>query len=232
MSDTETTYQMTRIGKIIKPEFNKDEFTVVMDKENTLFSCSCKKMLRDGIHCCHVLRVVVHLGLVTSMPDTFVNPRWKRCNPHQPSNYVFRLPEGNHANAAGPIRYVIQLTRFAKICSKACTSDKSYQTLLNCMDYTEKMVNACIDQNEQPAIVNSGVTLDDSDNIDGSNLGALRDPPIIKRKGRKKGQRQKPGSEKKKRRCGKCKKLGHTKPTCTVWLLEREVILNLWFNLT
>ncbi|KAM0824835.1 hypothetical protein ACQ4PT_069944 [Festuca glaucescens] len=143
--DMETTYELTKIGNITKPDFEKLEFAATIDDTRKMFSCNCKKMSRDGIQCCHVLRVMVHLGLIHSMPDNFVKPRWRRCNPHQPSNYIFRLPDRNQSNAAGPVRYVIELTHFAMLCSKACSTDKPYKVLMECMDELEKKVNAAFD---------------------------------------------------------------------------------------
>ena len=212
MTDTETTYVVKRTGKILKPEFDKKEFTVDVDNEKKVFSCCCKKMTRDGIQCSHVLRIVVHLGLVHSMPESFVNPRWKRSDPKEITNYVFRIPEGSYFNTEAPIRHAIEVSRFSKICSIACTNDISYKVLQECMKNMEKKVNASIIQYEQNATANKNETVNGDETSNVHRHGVLKDPPILKTKGRRKGQRMKAGSEIKRRKCGECGKRGHTKP--------------------
>jgi hypothetical protein len=46
---TETTYELTKISNINKPDFAKKEFAVKADVTMKMFSCNCKKMDRDGI---------------------------------------------------------------------------------------------------------------------------------------------------------------------------------------
>ncbi|XP_020190768.1 protein FAR1-RELATED SEQUENCE 5-like [Aegilops tauschii subsp. strangulata] len=60
--------------KVWKPypgeEFDRSEFRVDVDEQKQIYSCSCKKMSRDGIQCCHVLKVMDQTGMI----DNFQNP--------------------------------------------------------------------------------------------------------------------------------------------------------------
>jgi len=39
------------------------------------FNCDCCKIKRDGILCCHVLKVFTHIG-IDAIPDRFILKRW------------------------------------------------------------------------------------------------------------------------------------------------------------
>ena len=227
-TDSGQSFEVIKINNYADPEFNKDLFIVEVDAERTVYSCTCKKMQRDGIQCCHVIRVVVHLGLTRSMPDSFVNPRWKRCNSDDKANFVFRLHGGYKSNSLGPVEYAIELSRVSEICSMACTTKKAYNVLQQCIDDMHMRVMAALEQDDDDEqndiyVDNANDTLDGNDDQHGQSHRRLKDPPIISTKGRKKGQRMKSGFEKGKRnksnmRCGWCHTLGHTKPKCEDWL--------------
>ena len=59
-------------------EFERSEFRVDVDEQKEIYSCSCKKMSRDGIQCCHVLKVMDQTGMIDQLPKSFVIPRWTR----------------------------------------------------------------------------------------------------------------------------------------------------------
>jgi hypothetical protein len=99
---------------------------------------------------------------------------------------------------------------------------------MECMDELGKKVNSAFDGDVGRESEIENVMMIGSYTTCRPKERELKDPPITKTIGRKKGQRQKPGSEKKKRRCGKCGKSGHTKPTCKAWLLDRKVI---WYTI-
>ncbi|XP_071680628.1 protein FAR1-RELATED SEQUENCE 1-like [Lolium perenne] len=64
-----------RLKRIVKfydhMEFKRECFDVTFDDEKKNFMCSCKKMQRDGIHCCHVIKAMVHME-INDLPESFV----------------------------------------------------------------------------------------------------------------------------------------------------------------
>ena len=50
-------------------------YDVVFDKENTIISCQCCKFKKDGIFCCHVLKVLTDNRL-KKIPDQYILKRW------------------------------------------------------------------------------------------------------------------------------------------------------------
>jgi len=73
-------YQVKRIATegYKYEEFNRSIFTVDVDEEKENYSCTCRKMTRDGIQCGHVLKVLDHTGMILQLPKSFINPRWTK----------------------------------------------------------------------------------------------------------------------------------------------------------
>jgi hypothetical protein len=68
-------FQLTRKVKYENPEFEKENYTVQVTEDKKTFSCTCKKLQRDGIHCCHIWKIAERLDLLL-VPDSFVRYRW------------------------------------------------------------------------------------------------------------------------------------------------------------
>lgn len=51
-------------------------YRVEADIENEVYNCQCCKFSRDGILCCHVMRVMSHIGKVKRIPDHYILKRW------------------------------------------------------------------------------------------------------------------------------------------------------------
>jgi hypothetical protein len=56
--------------------YGKRKYLVHACMEGPIYTCECSKIRRDGILCCHVLRVMIQLGLVDSIPPHYILPRW------------------------------------------------------------------------------------------------------------------------------------------------------------
>ncbi|CAM0910918.1 unnamed protein product [Alopecurus aequalis] len=56
--------------------YGKRSYFVDVDLPNGIYNCQCCKINRDGIFCCHVLKVMIHLGEVHSIPEHYILPRW------------------------------------------------------------------------------------------------------------------------------------------------------------
>ncbi|XP_071676995.1 protein FAR1-RELATED SEQUENCE 5-like [Lolium perenne] len=68
-------YRVIRVANYRNAEFPRLIYVVTVSSDDDVYRCSCSKMARDGIHCCHVMRVASHIGL-TELPVSFINPRW------------------------------------------------------------------------------------------------------------------------------------------------------------
>lgn len=65
---------LKRVKKYEKAEFDKEEYTVNVSGDGLLYTCSCCKFERDGIHCCHAFNIAIRKGM-TKLPESFILPR-------------------------------------------------------------------------------------------------------------------------------------------------------------
>ncbi|KAM0907324.1 hypothetical protein ACQ4PT_016197 [Festuca glaucescens] len=56
--------------------YGRRSYRVVANVEDEMYNCECSKITRDGLLCCHVLRVMQQLGVVQSIPEHYILPRW------------------------------------------------------------------------------------------------------------------------------------------------------------
>nr|XP_051229290.1 protein FAR-RED IMPAIRED RESPONSE 1-like [Lolium perenne] len=198
-----------RLKRIVKfynhMEFKRELFDVTFDDEKKNFMCSCKKMQRDGIHCCHVIKAMVHME-INDLPESFVIKRWRKDIDMELATL------GNVADAScgdETLKFAGVMSHMAELCNKACPNDKAYNVMIQCMRDMETKVLAAIREDEGAKKLHDEET--------GSNE-TLRDPPMSDRRGTKRGDRMMPGSEKRQKtrqiKCGYCKKSGHNKTGC------------------
>jgi hypothetical protein len=55
--------------------YGKREYIVTVIDEDESYYCECNKFDRDGILCCHIMKVMVRLG-VRTIPDKYILERW------------------------------------------------------------------------------------------------------------------------------------------------------------
>ncbi|KAM0921860.1 hypothetical protein ACQ4PT_006561 [Festuca glaucescens] len=204
-----------RLKRIVKfydhMEFKRELFDVTFDDEKKNFMCSCKKMQRDGIHCCHVIKAMVHME-INDLPESFVIQRWRKDIDMELATL------GNVADAScgdETLKFAGVMSHMAELCNKACPNDKAYNVMIQCMRDMETKVLAAIREDEGAKKLHDEET--------GSNE-TLRDPPMSDRTGTKRGDRMMPGSEKRQKtrqiKCGHCKEIGHNKIGCEVLKAE------------
>jgi hypothetical protein len=56
--------------------YGKRSYRVEANSNEGMYNCECAKISRDGILCCHVLRVMGQLGDVQAIPAHYILPRW------------------------------------------------------------------------------------------------------------------------------------------------------------
>ncbi|KAI4969224.1 hypothetical protein ZWY2020_000138 [Hordeum vulgare] len=67
-------YMVDCIAKFV-PGYGNKSFKVHANVEEGFYMCECCKYERDGIVCCHILRIMVQLG-VTTLPAAYILKRW------------------------------------------------------------------------------------------------------------------------------------------------------------
>lgn len=70
-------YTVKRVLDYEDAEFRHDSFSVEVDMGNKTFNCICSKFERDGILCCHVLRLFTQFG-INEIPQHYIRQRWTK----------------------------------------------------------------------------------------------------------------------------------------------------------
>jgi hypothetical protein len=52
-------------------------YSVIANLEAATYNCECCKFSRDGLLCCHVMRVMVQIGAIDSIPPHYILRRWR-----------------------------------------------------------------------------------------------------------------------------------------------------------
>jgi len=73
--EKDRNYNVVKLMKYPGQEFDRDTFVVEVQHEQNLFDCICAKYQRDGILCCHVLRLLTQLG-IHQIPEAYIKERW------------------------------------------------------------------------------------------------------------------------------------------------------------
>ena len=55
--------------------YGKRNYLVTTIEEEESYCCECSKFDRDGIICCHIMRVMVRMG-VKLIPESYILKRW------------------------------------------------------------------------------------------------------------------------------------------------------------
>ena len=102
-----------------------------MDLTTGSFQCFCGKFERDGIVCCHILRLFTQFD-ITHIPDKLIVKRWTisfrekeldKCK----KEMVLLIGEDQSHNA---VRYAIKLVKLAQTSAKILNLAKNFLMLL------------------------------------------------------------------------------------------------------
>ncbi|KAK1608726.1 hypothetical protein QYE76_032399 [Lolium multiflorum] len=94
--------------------YGRRSYRVDADVANEIYNCECCKINRDGILCCHAMKVMSHLGMVTKYPEHYILPRW--CLP--PPDIVAPRDERQEKHVGQKLsRKDMRLLRYGNLCS-------------------------------------------------------------------------------------------------------------------
>ena len=233
-------YEVKRKTEYKDPEFHKDLFTVEVADNKKEFSCTCGKLDRDGIHCCHVLKIAERLDLLV-LPESFVKYRWTKRADQDVSLATGQDLVVGGSKASESIQYCIMMADIANYCS-SIAGDKKAVTLFAAE--FEKLKAKITEEMKKNAEGNAQTNPENTIGGQGSPAGSnqeneparetpiYKDPPrVIKKKSNtkrkipigEKVENQMRAQEAKKnkvkkaptvKRCSECKSTTHDKKSC------------------
>ena len=109
------------------PDKGRNYFVTASIGEGEYY-CQCCKFERDGIVCCHILKVM-DLNAVTRMPRHFIRQRWNwdadDALAPQTSNAVLAVHDERPESTMEAVRHVVLTKNYAELIDEACKSDET-----------------------------------------------------------------------------------------------------------
>uniref|UniRef100_A0A0A9T3X6 Protein FAR1-RELATED SEQUENCE n=1 Tax=Arundo donax TaxID=35708 RepID=A0A0A9T3X6_ARUDO len=182
-------YILNKLMSYKEEEFHRDSFVIQVDREESNFECVCAKYDRDGILCCHVLRLFTQLG-INEIPAKYIKDRWTQKWKEEvlKKQKQIQLEKGSDGKGQSAIRYAMMMTKTADICAALSKDpEKSNKFLEELYKIEEKIHNeAIVDKQLESA----------------GSTSIYKDPPIAVAKSVRKGNRllwqaEKPKAKKK-----------------------------------
>nr|XP_051191074.1 uncharacterized protein LOC127304424 [Lolium perenne] len=166
-------------------EFHQQSFRVEVDRTKELFDCICGKFERDGILCCHVLRLFTQFD-INQIPDHYINKRWtKEYRETELLKHKKRMIDEGAGSESSQVsmRYAIVMNKVSDLCAEVCKDANSSKEFLEEIQKLQEKYT--LKHKTQPA---QGAPPHEE---------PLKDPPIRSNKSVDKGDRLKRQSEKK-----------------------------------
>uniref|UniRef100_A0A0A8Y9M9 Protein FAR1-RELATED SEQUENCE n=1 Tax=Arundo donax TaxID=35708 RepID=A0A0A8Y9M9_ARUDO len=108
-------YTVKRTVEYEEAEFLRDSFSVEVDMKTNTFNCICSKFERDGILCCHVLRLFTQFG-INEIPEHYIKQRWTKKFKEQVLQKYCTEKMGSEV-PQNALRYAMLMNRMADNCA-------------------------------------------------------------------------------------------------------------------
>ncbi|KAK8948873.1 Protein FAR1-RELATED SEQUENCE 5 [Platanthera zijinensis] len=205
---TDTTF---RVG--LSCEDVSNWCNVIYDDCNTTIICECAKFETDGFLCKHILHIMIAKKHLQSIPDLYLLRRWSI----SARSLVNNVKLGDNSDIVTPMMKWKLTNIQTNIFNHATASKEGYEFVMSSLNGLLKNIKDSVQYSEPTSIasqVGSTPIFQESYGI------SIRDPTIVKTKGRPKiASRIESGIETsqaqvKKRTCGTCGGKGHYSTTC------------------
>lgn len=125
--EKDVRYEVRKSSMLAELDFRERKFLVLVDWANEDISCICARFLKDGILCCHALKVLQHLN-VSVLPQKYYIERWRPKQSEDTRDVQNNVPmvltaENSH------FRYNILTKMLTDLASDASTYKETYQYL-------------------------------------------------------------------------------------------------------
>jgi hypothetical protein len=203
--------------------YGKRTYRVEANSEEGIYICECSKINRDGLLCCHALRVMAQLGAVNEIPAHYILPRWTVPPDDIIPEKVELPPMPTDRKLSNKERKLLRYgtlcnnwTDYAKIAAeseKATALAEKYMRELGKELAAMKISAAAKRKDKKQPSKNDGVTPETEIGGDGGQGSStqyehVRDPILTTTKGRPEEKRKKSGLHLKASKPQKCRGCG------------------------
>uniref|UniRef100_A0A8I7B407 SWIM-type domain-containing protein n=1 Tax=Hordeum vulgare subsp. vulgare TaxID=112509 RepID=A0A8I7B407_HORVV len=120
-------YMVYQAKNYYKQEHRARLYVVQVDADRDNYSCICCKFEKDGILCCHILKVMLHLE-VDKIPDKYIIDRWRKEGKKMNKPKAIPLKLDNDQ-----LRYNVLVMKLMELGSNASKSQRKFEHLLSAM---------------------------------------------------------------------------------------------------
>ncbi|KAG2546450.1 hypothetical protein PVAP13_9KG034281 [Panicum virgatum] len=138
--------------------YGKRTYLVMAVVEEECYYCECSKFDRDGMLCCHIMKILTRLG-VKNIPQRYILKRWTqeaiqgdgnaKPNAHVPAEFIAR---GMPLNSKRTLWFTNLSTAFASLAVEGCVSKETYTVMDNHIKLMQAEI-AEIKQREKKAML-------------------------------------------------------------------------------
>ncbi|XP_051221820.1 protein FAR1-RELATED SEQUENCE 5-like [Lolium perenne] len=223
--------------------YGRRTYVVDVDLENLMYNCQCCKFYKDGILCCHIMKVMSYIGEVREIPEHYTLPRWSL----PPPDIVPSIVEPVQRKTGKMSRKDMRLLRYGNLCNDfsklavgLAVSEKTKEIADKHMIAMRKELAALKKANADALKrrKNKSVATEDisdsspfegrmDEDVSQSINKKAKDPPVTAAKGRPCSKRKKGGLQLKKPNpttCSVCGEIDHDARNCPVRLANPEKI--------
>ncbi|CAL5028599.1 unnamed protein product [Urochloa decumbens] len=133
-------YTVKRVLEFEDSEFLHDSFAVEVDMKNNTFNCICSKFERDGILCCHVLRLFTQFG-INEIPEHYIKQRWTKKFRELELQKLCIEKTGPTASQ-NALRYAKLMNRVAEICASVSKDPNQSQVFLEELERIQQKLSS------------------------------------------------------------------------------------------
>ncbi|KAM0827433.1 hypothetical protein ACQ4PT_068199 [Festuca glaucescens] len=160
-------YKVKKLFRYKQPEFWREEFRVRFDRTMMKFECDCNKFERDGIICCHILRIFTQFD-ITRIPEHYIVERWtSEFREKELLRHKMEIVE-IHGNTSteNALRYAMLMNNISDVCSDISRDQNKSKEFL---EEVHKL--------RQRLMVGSG----QRNSMNSQSARILKDPPVIRK---------------------------------------------------
>jgi len=133
-------YTVQRVVDYEDAEFPNDSFTIEVDMKIKTFNCICSKFERDGILCCHVLRLFTQFG-INEIPEHYIKQRWTKKFREQELQKLCIEKTGSTASQ-NSLRYAMLMNRMAETCASVSKDPNQSQIFLEELERIQQKMSS------------------------------------------------------------------------------------------
>jgi hypothetical protein len=156
-------YELRKLFYYKKPEYRREMFTVCVDRQKQTYECECGKFEKDGILCCHILRLFTQFDVVR-IPDEYIMPRWTiKYREEELIKHKQQCVEVHGAEASeSTLRYAMLMNSVNDVCADLSRNAAKSREFIEEVHKLHKRLMS-------------------DDTVKQSDAVTLKDPPIIKK---------------------------------------------------